>query len=165
MMVDICKIGAPASLTCASTRRNSGLGVGRTDVDTCSARPPCSHGRVFSPTSGSCRDSRIRINSFSAHTWPSSTSDWRSALRVSALVACRPATSAIATIASDTSTSISVKPEQRRSPRAATNRLAVTVALPFAKRTGVAHRWRCAAPGPAACRLARQRECLPPARQ
>ena len=43
----------------------------------------------------------------------SSTSDWRRALLVSAAVACKPATKAMATMPSATSTSTSVKPRVR----------------------------------------------------
>jgi hypothetical protein len=56
-------------------------------------------------------DRRTLASSFSAHRWASTTSVWRTALRVSADVACSPAMSAMATMASATSTSTSVKPE------------------------------------------------------
>ena len=87
--------------------------MGRTDSVTSRLRPACWQVVTVSPTPGICRASRVLMSSFSAHTCASSTSDWRKALRVSALVACPPASSEIATIASATSTSISVKPAGR----------------------------------------------------
>ena len=60
--------------------------------------------------SGICLDRRAFTSSFSAQIWASSTLDCRRALFVRAVVACSPAASAMATIASATRTSISVKP-------------------------------------------------------
>ena len=96
--------------TSASTRLKLGLGVADTVIFPFMVLPVCIQLNVLSPTLGMALLRRTLISSFSTHTCPNSTSDKRCALFTNESVARMPASSAIDTMPSATSTSISVKP-------------------------------------------------------
>src|SRR5690606_26653034 len=108
----------PATLfsnTLTSTRRNEGLGVGKTSSWQTSASCPCGQSKVRRPSGGHSSDRRIWVRRFSADQV--AIMEARKALLfcVRPPTARRLAPSAVPTMTSATSTSSSVKPRQRRS--------------------------------------------------